>query len=84
MLAPQGTKAYFLDQELIKQSEFFHGAVNISKRYHLYGFRRALRVIPQNLHWMWEGGDLFLSFFLPTGAYASSFLASLLKNIDPK
>lgn len=84
LLPPVGSKSYYLDQDLIAKSEFLHWAVEISRRYQLYGFRRALRVLPKNLDRNWEGWDLCLSFSLPTGAYASSFLASLLKDVDSK
>ncbi len=39
--------------------------------------RRALRLIPQNLHWDWQGDDLILSFVLPVGTFATSILREL-------
>ena len=36
--------------------------------------RRALRLIPEHLHWDWNQGDLVLSFMLPVGTFATSVL----------
>ena len=42
--------------------------------------RRALRMIPRNLHWRWlEGDALELSFELPAGAYATTVVRELAR-----
>lgn len=84
LLPPAWSKASFFDQEIIKKSWFLTGGIAISKKYHLYGFRRALVIKPENLERERDNQDLILSFSLPTGSYASSFLAHILKNIDLK
>lgn len=41
--------------------------------------RRALRVIPQNLHWQFEADNrLHLSFTLPAGSYATALLREIV------
>ena len=84
LLPPKWSKAFFFDKDFIKKTGFEPGGIAISKRYHLYGFRRALVIKPQNLERKRDQGDLIISFDLPTGSYASSFLAHILQDIDPK
>ncbi len=43
--------------------------------------RRALRVRPERLDWQWEGGDLWVSFGLPRGAYATALLAEVFEPV---
>lgn len=83
LLAPAHSPARELDDALIEISKFMPRGSEISQYYNLYGFRRALRIYPQQLEWEWDNGDLLLRFELPTGAYASVFLASVLQEIDP-
>ncbi len=40
--------------------------------------RRSLRLIPGGLEWIFENGDLELSFVLPPGAYATTVLREIL------
>jgi len=40
--------------------------------------RRSLRLRPENMEWMIEGGNLALEFDLPPGAYATSLLRELV------
>jgi tRNA pseudouridine13 synthase len=40
--------------------------------------RRSLRLIPADLEWVFENGDLELSFVLPPGAYATTVLREIL------
>lgn len=39
--------------------------------------RRPLVVLPEDLHWHWQGDDLMLAFALPTGSYATAVLREL-------
>ncbi len=39
--------------------------------------RRPLRVLPQNMSWQFNAGNLSLSFFLPAGSYATAVLREL-------
>lgn len=84
LLARSGSEARKFDDWLITESGFDKKGIQISKNYKLYGFRRPLWIKAQNLQWKWEDNDLILNFSLPTGAYASIFLANLLEEIDPK
>ena len=84
LLARAGSEARKFDDWLIAQSEFNEKGIQISERYKLYGFRRPLWIKAQHLEWSWEDNDLILNFSLPTGAYASIFLAYVLEGIDPK
>ena len=84
LLPSEWSKAFFFDQDFIKKTRFEPGGIAISKRYHLYGFRRALVIKPQNLERKRDQDDLIISFDLPTGSYASSFLSHILQDIDPK
>ena len=40
--------------------------------------RRALRVLPKNMNWVFQDNDLLLSFDLPSGCYATMVLRELL------
>ncbi len=40
--------------------------------------RRALRVIPWEFEWTWQGTDLALAFLLPRGAYATMVLREIV------
>lgn len=46
----------------------------------LRGGRRPFRVRVEDLEWSVRDGDLFLSFFLPKGAYATTLLREITKN----
>ena len=82
LVCPSWTEARKYDDWIIEKSWFLNRGSLISKRYHLYWFRRPLFVIPQHLSWEREEWNLILNFFLPTWAYASSFLAHILWRID--
>lgn len=80
----QGTSARYYDERQRKASGFDTFGNAISQTYHLYGFRRPLRAYPHSLSRKREAKDLLLDLSLPTGCYASVFLATLLETIDPK
>lgn len=82
ILPPHNSKAFFRDWELIKKTEFLLKWINVAKEYNLYGIRRALYVFPQNLEYHFEWKDLIISFFLPTGCYATILLWYLFSEID--
>lgn len=85
LVCTEGSAARARDNKLLEWSKFLQNyGPTICKRYQLYGFRRALWVKPQNLQYQRENDNLLLSFGLPTGAYASVFLAQLLTSIDPQ
>ena len=80
----QGSPARCYDERQRKVSGFDTFGNAISQTYHLYGFRRPLRAYPHSLSRKREAKDLLLDLSLPTGSYASVFLATLLETIDPK
>ncbi len=88
---PIDSKAYFRDIELIKKTEYESLGIKIAKKYKIYGFRRPLWTIPKNLKYSRDENkkdkfkkDLVLSFFLPTGSYATVFLGVIFDWIDEK
>ncbi len=45
--------------------------------------RRALRVVPDNMSWQWlDGGDLEMSFWLPSGSYATVVMREIVSDIS--
>lgn len=84
LLCRTGSNARTYDDWLLSESRFSDYGKDISDFYHLYGFRRALWVIPQDFRYEREEKDLILTFWLPTWSYASVCLAWLLRNIDPQ
>lgn len=84
ILCKTGTVARAFDDKILEESWFLFNGAKISSRYHLYWFRRPLWAYPWDLRRVWDSNDLLLEFFLPTGCYASVFLAYLLKEIDPE
>lgn len=53
-------------------------AVSLLEAFGVDGARRALRVIPEDLTWAYEGDDLVLTFGLPKGAYATSIVREFM------
>jgi len=47
-------------------------------KFDLKSDRRVLRVIPQNLQWQFSKQQLHLSFFLPSGSYATALLREII------
>lgn len=85
LLCKQWTAARLYEDQILNESGFYSSGANISKHRKLYGFRRPLRCSTKDLtRNREEDWSLLLSFSLPTGAYASVFLAQILENIDPK
>jgi len=84
LLCKTWTQGRIYDNYLLKTSKFLEWWDKIFKQFKIYWYRRPLLTIPQNLKWFRDNWDLILNFFLPTWCYASSFLAFILKDIDPK
>jgi tRNA(Glu) U13 pseudouridine synthase TruD len=49
------------------------------KVYSLFGIRRAILLYPQNVKYSWRKDGLFVSFDLPSGAYATVVIDELEK-----
>ncbi|MEJ2442227.1 MAG: tRNA pseudouridine(13) synthase TruD [Exilibacterium sp.] len=45
--------------------------------------RRSLVLMPQELQWNWEGGDLWLTFSLPPGCFATAVLREVCRLVVP-
>lgn len=84
LICQRGSEARVYDDRQITTSGFEKFWSKISNHYKIYGFRRPLWVNAKHLERMRDNNDLILKFFLPTGSYASVFLATLLKDIDPQ
>lgn len=54
----------------------------ICQHYGMIGKRRPLWVTPSSYSFAFDGDDILLSFFLPTGSYATVLVSTLLANID--
>ena len=50
-------------------------------KFGLYGIRRPIRIIPQQMTHVWHGKALHLTFDLPSGAYATVVIEALEKVI---
>ena len=84
IIPPQGTPAWNKEWELYKKTNFFlWPAIDVCKEYKIFWLRRPLRVVPEKLDYHFaENNDMIISFSLPTGAYATTFLGTLFQHID--
>lgn len=82
LLPPKDSQAYKLDRKLLQITDFLHQGILMSKKYNLFGVRRPLWAIPENLTYKREKDDIILSFDLPTGSYATVLLGFLFDGID--
>ncbi len=79
MLQPEGRAQQFEEKALASEDlrhEDFH---KVSPGLKLRGARRSLRIQPQEINWELRGRDLHLSFYLPKGCYATTFLREVAK-----
>lgn len=61
-----------LEVEIYKKYKLPTNIQECFKRFSLFGLRRAILLYPQDISWKWtKDHHLMLSFFLPSGAYAS-------------
>lgn len=84
LLCKAWTEARKYDDWVIQESKFGWLGSSISSRHNLYGFRRPLWITVPDIHRYWGENWLILEFSLPTGSYASSYLASILWDVDPE
>jgi hypothetical protein len=84
LLCKTWTEARKYDDWVIQESKFSWLGSSISSRHNLYGFRRPLWITVPDIHRYWGENWLILEFSLPTGSYASSYLASILWDVDPE
>lgn len=54
------------------------------KRFDLFGIRRTLVLIPQDMQYVWKGNNLVLSFILGSGSYATVVVSYLEKLLAEK
>lgn len=83
VLPKHGSSAFDFERSYMQNIKFLIDWVKICKHVGIYGIRRPLRVFPQNLAYTRDNDDLIVKFGLPTGAYATVFLASLFQGVDP-
>ena len=63
-----------------EQLQDWEGWIDALRRARVNAARRALRALPRDLHWQEEdAGCGLLSFYLPSGCYATSLLAELIR-----
>jgi len=84
IIPPQGSPAWNKEWELYKKINFFlWSAIDVCKQYSIFGLRRPLRVVPDDLQYKFmKNNDMIISFWLPTGAYATTLLGTLFQHID--
>ena len=80
MIQPSGIQAEIEAQVLTNEGLRATDFHRLMPGLHLEGGRRPLRVPLRELEYRLEGADLLLSFFLPKGSYATTFLRELMKN----
>jgi tRNA pseudouridine13 synthase len=73
-VVPAGVPARLEEQCLRRRPGWTAGLV----RHGVESDRRALRVMPRELAWNWEGDSLRLAFVLAAGAYATALLRELI------
>ncbi len=62
------------------QLEGYQGWIEGLEQARVVNARRALRVVPRDLHWQWQDESCgVLSFYLPAGSYATSLLDELFE-----
>lgn len=72
-------EAQFLDQAQFLEEK----TQKVCQQYKIFGIRRALRVVPQELQYSFgTNNDLIIDFSLPTWAYATTLLACVFQDID--
>lgn len=78
------TPAGEYEAHFLKQAQFLEEKTQkICQQYKIFGIRRALRVVPQELKYSFgTNNDLIIDFSLPTGAYATTLLACVFQDID--
>ncbi len=74
-VVPGGKTARLEEECLGRHAGWVPGLV----RQGLESDRRALRVMPRELAWEWDGDALELSFFLTAGAFATALLRELVR-----
>ncbi len=80
MPLPEGRQAD-LEAKLLVEEGLRHATFHcLMPGLHMEGGRRPLRVPLREFRMELEGNDLFLSFFLPKGAYATTLLREIMKN----
>jgi tRNA pseudouridine13 synthase len=83
-----GAKMWWPEREAFDFEEGILAAAGLSRthlgRFKAYGkgSRRSIRVFPSDLDIVQEGDDLSVSFFLESGAFATTLLAEITKTVE--
>ena len=78
-LSPLDSPANKIEQAWMKHFELTEKELYRYKEYKLFGMRRQLRVMAEEMSSKRQGDDLLLSFILPKSAYASILVDHLLE-----
>ena len=82
LLPLESTKARVRDNQLLELAGFDKWMQQVCKIYNLWWVRRVLFVKVSDLKFEWDGDDIKLEFFLPTGSYATTLVSFILQGID--
>lgn len=70
--------ALALEESIISLPKFANFKAGLLKTNNKLSYR-SLRLIPKNLAWQWQDGNLHLQFSLPSGTFATSILSALIQ-----
>lgn len=76
--APEGEALAVEQAALTDEAELVDGLIRAG----VLAARRSLRLLPKDLRWQEEDGDLLLEFELPSGAFATTLVAELAR-VEP-
>ncbi len=83
VLAPNGSKSFMKEREIIKKTDFLLNWIKVAKEYSIWGIRRPLVVYPENFEYSFdEKFDLILKFTLPVWSYATTLISRIFKDIN--
>ena len=71
--------AAVLENNIVEQNPIFKQGLC---KFKVQQMRRSLRVVPKNMTWQLQNGDLLLTFDLPSGCYATMVLRELLEVVE--
>ncbi len=84
LLPKHGSPAFDFERSYLQKIQFLLEPINICQHVGIYGIRRPYYVFPRKLSYVRDNDDLILTFWLPTGAYATVLLAQLFQKVEAK
>lgn len=73
-ICPEAESAEF-EKNVLKECDLFYQGLIDNK---VKSSRRALKIIPSEMEWVFENDCLILNFFLPKGSYATSLIREVV------